>query len=208
MPRNSGVSFSDASYSYRRSQGQSGCGCGAGAAEGCTGGCGQDPDIPVYDCTCQEEVPYRLVLRRKRAVLPVSRQLAEFVLAGVFPSPVALLPGPLRSARLKKDPGTALRPRRGLDASGISPDSRESVENLCVQESAVQGDGMDLPGEELAAVFQGSDGGVFETAAAGHLHPHDGHALDVVIAEDLGQLFAVVHGIQLGAADEGDMVRA
>ena len=60
MPRNSGVSFPDASYSYRRSQGQSGCGCGAGAAEGCTGGCGQDPDIPVYDCTCQEEVPYRL----------------------------------------------------------------------------------------------------------------------------------------------------
>ena len=60
MPRNSSVSFPDASYSYRRSQGQSGCGCGAGAAEGCTGGCGQDPDIPVYDCTCQEEVPYRL----------------------------------------------------------------------------------------------------------------------------------------------------
>ena len=58
---------------------------------------------------------------------------------------------------------------------------------------------------ELAAVFQGGHGGVFQPAAAGHLHAQHRHAPDVVAAEDLGQLFAVVHSIQLGAADEGDL---
>ena len=46
---------------------------------------------------------------------------------------------------------------------------------------------------------------MFQPAAAGHLHAQHRHAPDVVAAEDLGQLFAVVHSIQLGAADEGDL---
>ena len=46
---------------------------------------------------------------------------------------------------------------------------------------------------------------MLQPAAAGHLHAQHRHAPDVVAAEDLGQLFAVVHSIQLGAADEGDL---
>ena len=76
---------------------------------------------------------------------------------------------------------------------------------LPVEDTAIHREGDDIPGDELAAVLEGSDGGVFETSAARHLHPQDGNALDVVIADDLGQLLAVVHGIQLGAADEGNM---
>ena len=76
---------------------------------------------------------------------------------------------------------------------------------LPVEDTAIHREGDDIPGDELTAVLEGSDGGVFETSAARHLHPQDGNALDVVIADDLGQLLAVVHGIQLGAADEGNM---
>ena len=61
---------------------------------------------------------------------------------------------------------------------------------------------MDLPGEELAAVFQGGDSGLLQAAAAGDLHPDHGQALDGVVPEDGGELFGVVHGVQLGAADE------
>ena len=45
--------------------------------------------------------------------------------------------------------------------------------------------------------------GHLQAAAAGNLHAEDGHALDVVAAQDLGQLFAVIHSVQLRAADEG-----
>ena len=43
------------------------------------------------------------------------------------------------------------------------------------------------------------------SAAAGHLHPHDGHALDVVVPDDGRQLVGVVHVVELGAADDGDL---
>ena len=44
--------------------------------------------------------------------------------------------------------------------------------------------------------------GVFQSAAARHLHADNGYAFDVVLTEDFGQLLAVIHIIQLGTADE------
>ena len=46
---------------------------------------------------------------------------------------------------------------------------------------------------------------MFQPAAAGDLHPHDGHALDVVAADDLRQLLGVIHAVQLRAAHQRDM---
>lgn len=45
---------------------------------------------------------------------------------------------------------------------------------------------------------------MFKAAAAGHFHAHDGKALDGVLAQDLGQLLRVIHGVQLGTTDKGD----
>ena len=71
-----------------------------------------------------------------------------------------------------------------------------------IQNLAVNGDGDHLPGKELAAVLQGGDGGVLQPAAAGDLHAHHGQAFHLVFAKDLGELFGVVHTVQLGAADQ------
>ena len=54
-----------------------------------------------------------------------------------------------------------------------------------VEDPTVDGDRDDLPRNELAALLQGRFGGVFQSAAAGDLHAHDGHALDIVMADDL-----------------------
>ena len=77
--------------------------------------------------------------------------------------------------------------------------------SLPLQNAAIGRDGDHLPRDELAAVLQGRDRRVLQTAAAGHFHAQDRDAPDVVVFEDLGQLLAVVHGIQLGTADEGDL---
>ena len=66
----------------------------------------------------------------------------------------------------------------------------------------IGGEGDYIPRDELAAVLQSSDGSVLQPAAAGHLHAQHGHALDIIAADDLGQLFAVIHSIQLRAADD------
>lgn len=67
----------------------------------------------------------------------------------------------------------------------------------------VDRDGDHLPGKELAAGLEGVLDRLFQTAAAGDFHAHDAHALDVVVPDDGGELFRVVHVVQLGAADEG-----
>ena len=46
--------------------------------------------------------------------------------------------------------------------------------------------------------------GVGQAAAARYLHPHDEDGADVVPAEQLRELFAVVHGVELRTADHGD----
>ena len=52
--------------------------------------------------------------------------------------------------------------------------------------------------------LQGSLYCPLESTAAGHLHPQDGNALDVIQRYDLAQLFGVIDCIQFGAADERD----
>ena len=50
----------------------------------------------------------------------------------------------------------------------------------------VRGNGHDLPWNEFPAVPQSGFRCVLQSAAAENLHAHDGHALYVVIADDLG----------------------
>ena len=69
-----------------------------------------------------------------------------------------------------------------------------------IQQFALDGNGLHLPRQQLAAVLQRSADGVFQSAAARHLHANNGYAFDVVLTEDFGQLLAVIHIIQLGTA--------
>lgn len=62
-----------------------------------------------------------------------------------------------------------------------------------VQYSAISGNGDHLPRNELPAVLQCGDSCVFEAAAAGNFHSHDGNALYIVSANDLRQLFGIVY---------------
>ena len=66
--------------------------------------------------------------------------------------------------------------------------------------------GHDPPGQKLAAVADRLRDGALDPAAAGNLHPHDGHALDIILTDDGGQLVGVVTLVQLGTADEGHAV--
>ena len=65
---------------------------------------------------------------------------------------------------------------------------------------AVSGYRYHLPGDKFAAVFQGCHRRVFDTAAAGHLHPYNSQAPDVILTDDFRQFFTVIHTVQLGAA--------
>ena len=78
--------------------------------------------------------------------------------------------------------------------------------SIClIQNFTIDGDGDHLPRNELSAGLKRLFRRHLQAAAAGHLHAEDGHALDVVIANNLGQLFAVIHSIQLRAADESHL---
>lgn len=74
-----------------------------------------------------------------------------------------------------------------------------------VQNTAVGGDGDHIPRDELAAGLQCLFHGIFDTAAAGYLHPHHGDAADMVLFEDLSEFFRIVHRIQLRAAHQRDV---
>ena len=76
---------------------------------------------------------------------------------------------------------------------------------LLIQNFSVNGDGDHLPGNELSAGLKRLFCRHLQAAAAGHLHAEDGHALDVVAAQDLSELFAVIHSVQLRAADKGHL---
>ena len=68
----------------------------------------------------------------------------------------------------------------------------------------VRRDGHDVPWDELPAVFEGSLGGRFQTAAARNLHAQDGQTLDFVLRNDSFELFGVVHHVELRTADQRD----
>ena len=74
-----------------------------------------------------------------------------------------------------------------------------------VNDTSVRGDCNDLPGNEFAAYLKRVFGRSLESPAAGHLHSHDGNALDIVVADNCRQLLGVVHSVQLWASDQGDL---
>ena len=77
---------------------------------------------------------------------------------------------------------------------------------LLVEDASVGGDDGHLPWNQLAGVGQCFFQRIFQSAAAGNLHPHQSDALDVVIFQNGGQLFGIVHRIELGTADQRNAV--
>ena len=71
---------------------------------------------------------------------------------------------------------------------------------LLLHQPAVHRHGDHLPRDELPALLECLFRRQLQPAAAGHLHADDGDALDVVAADDLRQLFGIVHAVQLGTA--------
>ena len=81
----------------------------------------------------------------------------------------------------------------------------ENFSVYLIQNFSIDGDGHNLPRNELSTGLQCLFFGHLQTASAGHLHTEDSHTLNVVIAKDLGELFAVIHSVQLRAADQGHL---
>ena len=50
--------------------------------------------------------------------------------------------------------------------------------------------------------MQGIFYGVLDTAAARNLHADNGHAFDIVVTDDFGQLFGVVDAVKLWTSDQ------
>ena len=69
---------------------------------------------------------------------------------------------------------------------------------------SITADGNNLPGNEFAACLERVLSCPLQSSAAGHFHPHDRYALDLVVTDDRSQFLCVIHSIQFGAADEGD----
>ena len=61
------------------------------------------------------------------------------------------------------------------------------------------------PRDHLAAFLKGFDGSMFQTAAARNLHADNGDAFDIILTNDFGQLFGIIHTVQLRTAHKGDM---
>ena len=47
---------------------------------------------------------------------------------------------------------------------------------------------------------------MLNTTTAGNFHPHNDDAFDIVICNDLGKLFSVVHIVQLWASNQRDAI--
>jgi hypothetical protein len=57
-----------------------------------------------------------------------------------------------------------------------------------LQNLTVAGNRNDLPRDKFAAAAQGRFRRPLESSAAGHLHPDDCDALDIIVPDDRGQL--------------------
>ncbi len=84
-------------------------------------------------------------------------------------------------------------------------DCETADEIQLLQDPSIGPDRVDLPRNELPARHQGVLHSRLDPAAARDLHADNGHALDLVVADDLGELLGVVHGIQLRTSDECHM---
>ena len=76
---------------------------------------------------------------------------------------------------------------------------------LFFHQPAVHCHGDHLPRNEFSALLERFFHRHLQPAAAGHLHPHDSNSFDVVLPDDLGQLFGIVHAVQFRAAHQGDV---
>ena len=94
------------------------------------------------------------------------------------------------------------RAHENIEAAENRHGMAASIENF-----SVDGDGYDLPGDQPAAFTQCVLQRELQPAAAGNLHPHERDAFDLVLAQNLTELFAVVHTVELRAADQRDFPR-
>ena len=67
---------------------------------------------------------------------------------------------------------------------------------------AVRGDRHHREGERFTAQTDRRFARVFQSAAAGNLHPDDGQGMDPVLLQDRRQLFRVIHRIELWTTDQ------
>ena len=76
---------------------------------------------------------------------------------------------------------------------------------LFFHQPAVHCHGDHLQRNEFPALLERLFRRHLQPAAAGYLHADDGDALDVVLPDDFGQLFGIVHAVQLRTAHQGDV---
>lgn len=81
----------------------------------------------------------------------------------------------------------------------------EYFEGVSGENLSICGDGVHLPGEKFTAGLQGIYGCILDSAAAGDFHAHNGDAFNIVLADDLGKLFTVIHRVKFRTSDKGDL---
>ena len=62
-----------------------------------------------------------------------------------------------------------------------------------IQNLSINRDRHNLPRNEFTAVLERGHGCMLQSAAARNLHADNGHALDIIVLDNFGKLFAVVH---------------
>ena len=78
--------------------------------------------------------------------------------------------------------------------------------SLAVDNLSISGDGYHLPWDESAAGLESLFRCKFNAAAAWYFHADNGHTLNIIVGDNLGQFFAVVHAVQFRTANKGDTV--
>ena len=71
-----------------------------------------------------------------------------------------------------------------------------------VQDSSINRNRRHLPRNEFSTVLERTNGSVLQSAAARNLHADNGHAFDIVVTDDFGQLFGVVDAVKLWTSDQ------
>ena len=76
---------------------------------------------------------------------------------------------------------------------------------MSVKYPAVGRNSHDLPRNKLSALLQCRFCRVLQSSAAWDLHPDNSHTLDVIFADNFGELLRIVNTVELRAADKGNM---